>query len=376
MKCLIDARFNPALGGVSVYSRSLIQAMIKLAPDVDFYLLVNREDDFEPRENIKEVFVYTSLIQGLSRYLTSVLRGSYAVNKIAKEIEPDIIFCPAQIKLPLVSKWPVATVIYDLQHYYYPEFFSFPEHVRRRLFIGNSIRSSKILFTISSFSAESIKKIYGRDAKVIYAGIDDFFLSSLDDDFCNEVLSKYNITRPFLLYPANNWKHKNHKTLLEALSVLKKNGKLTFQTVFTGTVYPVSYDILKEADRLGLERVLHIGYVELLELKALYRKADIMVFPSLLEGFGMPILEAMASGTPVIASDAASIPEVAGEAAMLVNPSSPDLWADAIDKLMNDSVLRQKLRNMGYQNVKRYSWENSARLVLEELYNKINQGSI
>lgn len=373
MKCLIDARFDPTLGGVSGYTRSLVRAIIKLGSSVDFYLLVNNEGDYEKQENIKKVFVFKELINGFERYLTSVLRASCVVGKIAKEIDPDIIFCPAQIKLPLISKWPVATVIYDLQHYYYPEFFSFPEHLRRRLFIGNSVRSSKFLFTISSFSAESIKKIYGRGAKVIYAGADDFFANpTIDDDYCNAVLAKYNISRPFLFYPANNWKHKNHKTLLEALSILKKNATLNIQTVFTGTVYPESYDILKEARRLGLERVLHIGYVELRELKALYQKADVVVFPSLLEGFGMPILEAMASGTPVIASNASSIPEAAGDAAMLVAPSSPDLWAEAINKLVNDDVLKRKMRDAGYENVRRFSWENSAGLVLEEFYKKIN----
>lgn len=370
MKCLVDARFNPALGGSSGYSRSLVQALIKLGTDVDFYLLVNREGDYEKRENIKKVFVLEELINGFGRYLTAVLQASRVVGKISRETAPDVIFCPSQIKLPLLSMRPVATVVYDLQHYIHPEFFSLAEHIRRRLFIGNSIRSSRFIFTISSFSAECIKKVYGRSAKVIYAGIDESFLPPpVDIDSCRTVLSKFNISRPFILYPANNWRHKNHHTLLEALSILKKRGRLDFKTVLTGTLYPGCYDIPNETKRLGLGEVTHIGYVEQMELKALYQNADLVVFPSLLEGFGMPALEAMASGAPVIASSAASLPEVTGGAAALIDPLSPDLWADTIGRFMRDDKLKCGLRDAGYRNVKRFSWENTARLVLEELRN-------
>jgi glycosyltransferase involved in cell wall biosynthesis len=154
----------------------------------------------------------------------------------------------------------------------------------------------------------------------------------------------------YLLYPANSWKHKNHQGLLDALLELKEQYGIRISLILTGQLFHGDYnhtDVMFETRRRGLEsQVFHLGLVSVATLKQLYANAAALIFPSLFEGFGLPLVEAMSCGCPIIASRGSSIPEIAGEAALYFNPDDPsDIAAKIIHFLDNprEAEIRKRL---------------------------------
>ncbi|MBI4011105.1 MAG: glycosyltransferase family 4 protein [Candidatus Rokubacteria bacterium] len=170
---------------------------------------------------------------------------------------------------------------------------------------------------------------------------------------------RYGLTAPYLLYVGTIDRRKDHPTLLEALRRL--DAPLTL--ALAGTLIRGRTDFPERVERLGLrDRVRVLGYVPEADLVPLYQGAAAFVYPSLYEGFGLPVLEAMACGTPVVTYDATSLPEVAGEAALLLAPPwTPEALADAIRRLLDDEALRLELRHRGLEQAKRFSWAETAR---------------
>jgi glycosyltransferase involved in cell wall biosynthesis len=163
--------------------------------------------------------------------------------------------------------------------------------------------------------------------------------------------------RPFVLYPANLWPHKNHERLIAALSRVQG-----VALVLTGAPSPRLAALENQTRREGVE-LIHLGYVD--DLAPLYRGARAVVFPSLAEGWGAPVIEAMACGCPVATSTEASLEEVVGDAALAFDPSEPDAIAGAIDRITQDEGLRAQLREAGLERAKAFTWERSAQAHVE-----------
>jgi glycosyltransferase involved in cell wall biosynthesis len=160
----------------------------------------------------------------------------------------------------------------------------------------------------------------------------------------------------FVIYPANYWMHKNHDTLLRALQWLKIERDLAIDAVFTGYEVPNGYPLGQKAAEYGLsEQVYRAGYVTVEELAYLYSRAKMLVFPSLFEGFGIPLVEAMAAGCPVVAAEATSLPEIGSEAAEYFDPASPQSIGMAIEKVWGDEALRQRLIQRGRRRTLNFS---------------------
>jgi glycosyltransferase involved in cell wall biosynthesis len=165
-----------------------------------------------------------------------------------------------------------------------------------------------------------------------------------------------------MYYPAATWPHKNHKMFLGALKIMKYRYGFDGQLVLSGIAMQTNNDILKEIIRLGLqEDVVVLGYLPQEDLPCLYNLARMMVFPSLYEGFGIPLVEAMACGCPIACSNVTSIPEVVGDAALTFDPYSVEEMAEKVWRVWNDDVLRQEMNLKGLGRVKRFSWDNMAR---------------
>jgi glycosyltransferase involved in cell wall biosynthesis len=184
------------------------------------------------------------------------------------------------------------------------------------------------------------------------------------------VIRRYGIRRPYCLFVGNLEPRKNLPRLIEAFGLLRRHGLAPAdlpQLVLAGTRGWLSSGIFRAAAGQGLEApdIVFTGYVPPADLPALYAGAACFVFPSLYEGFGLPVLEAMACGTPVVASTASSLPEVAGDAALLVDPHDVEGLAGALRRLWGDAELRADLRERGLQRATLYSWERTARLTLD-----------
>jgi glycosyltransferase involved in cell wall biosynthesis len=183
----------------------------------------------------------------------------------------------------------------------------------------------------------------------------------LDPDAVAPALGRYGVEPPYILYVGSLEKRKNLPRLLQAYARLRQDLP-GWKLVIVGARKWKSAPIFDTLSRLGLEPYVHFtGFVEEDDLPALYNGADLFCFPSLYEGFGLPVLEAMACGTPVVTSSTSSLPEVAGEAALLVDPYDVEAIAAAMRRVLSDPELAQDLRARGLARAAQFTWERTAR---------------
>jgi glycosyltransferase involved in cell wall biosynthesis len=246
-------------------------------------------------------------------------------------------------------------LLVDIQEKYYPEFFSRQDIWNRQYHYEASTKTANQVITISEFSKESIARHHNvpkNKINVIHLAADESFYRPLT----RPVRSSLQLPEHFIFYPANRWHHKNHDALLKALVVLKEKHDAIIPCVFTGHDYENGYPLSRKIKEYGLEAQCRvIGYVSNDDLRYVYSKARLLCFPSLFEGFGMPLIEAMASGCPVVCSNATSLPEVAGDAALLFDPNDPSDMAGKIYAAWIDSGLRRKIAAAGKERSKLFS---------------------
>ncbi|QYD71023.1 glycosyltransferase family 4 protein [Paraburkholderia edwinii] len=270
---------------------------------------------------------------------------------ILRTLGVDLLFCPFTAPTYFEPGIPTVCTIYDLQYKTYPEFFA-PEDVahRAQTFIDASKRATA-LAAISDYSRQSaiehgeldpsrIRTIYLRMARRIAPNTDQ----------STQVLDRLGLTaHRYLVYPANFWKHKNHEMLLTALGIAVNKGLASnIKLVCTGAPGARQEWLMNAARDMNLhDRIVFPGYLPNSELATLISHCRGVVFPSLYEGFGLPVIEAMTAGVPVACSNTTSLPEVAADAAILFDPRVPDQIADAMLALVNDEALRTRLAEAG-----------------------------
>jgi glycosyltransferase involved in cell wall biosynthesis len=252
-------------------------------------------------------------------------------------------------------------VVPDIQHEYFPEFFS-PAALdeRRRLYTGSILRADH-LSAISAFTRRTLIEKLGVDPDRVTAvplAADPIFAPQAPDPGHDRaVLARHGVPPgKYLFFPAHTWHHKNHKTAVEALRVLRDRG-VSLTLVCSGGAREAQGALDRQIAEANLNgSVRFLGYVPRADVPALYRGAAALVFPSLFEGFGMPVLEAMASGCPVVCSDTTSLPEIAGDAACLVDPRDADAIAAAVARLVGDAELRASAVLRGLRQAATFSW--------------------
>ena len=377
---------------MEMYALNLLTHLPPLDRQHIYYLFVARynRDLFED-ESRRIVKVGTVSLQGfryattgLARFVglagrrfprTARLVGSAAASaQMLYGIEKhslDLWFCPLINLAPRHVKLRSVVSIPDLQPEFFPDFFrkDLLEWARRRY--PASCRDATKVITFSEFSRATIIDRYGiapDKIHVIPLAVSDEFLRPPDDATLRAIKTKYSLPPEYVFYPANTWPHKNHGTLLAALRLLRVKHGRRLACVLTGEERGVHSAILEAVEQHDLREQVHVlGYVERRDIRMLYRGASFLAFPSLFEGFGLPLLEAMASDCPVICSRAASLPEVAGHAALLVDPYNPEDMADAMHRVLTDEELRRALRDAGRERCRQFSWETTARETLKVL---------
>jgi glycosyltransferase involved in cell wall biosynthesis len=283
----------------------------------------------------------------------------------------DLWFCPLIDLAPRDVRLPSVVSIPDLQPEFYPDFFRKDLANWSRKNYPASCRNATKVITLSEFSKRTIVERYGIAPEKVHSiplAVSEAFFLHQNDAAVEAVKAKYNLPSEYAFYPANTWPHKNHATLVKAMHLLRtKHGK-QLSWVFTGVKRGGHDAFLGAAEKLGLGQQIHVlGYVDQRDIPLLYRGARFLVFPSLFEGFGLPLLEAMASDCPVICSRTASIPEVVGEAALLFDPHNPEDIGDAMHRILTDDDLRRSLVQAGRDRCGQFSWERTGRETLKVL---------
>ena len=273
---------------------------------------------------------------------------------------------------------PVVLTVVDIQQEYFPQFFSKEELERRRLTYRASAEKASHIIAISGFTKKSLVELYNiPDGKVsvTHLGYDDKVFKKFYGTEVDEFRTRRRLPSKFMLYPAATWPHKNHINLVRAYKIMKERFRFEDKLVFTGIKKQNHSVVTKEIERLGLkEDIIHIGYLPYEDLPLLYGAANLMVFPSFFEGFGIPVVEAMATGLPVACSNATCLPEVVGDAAILFDPEDPDDIAVKVHMLY-DGDLRNVLIEKGLERAKSFTWESTAvetLKVYEEVYKEFS----
>jgi len=277
------------------------------------------------------------------------LGSMYTPFMLAREIRSsaaDIFYSPSFMP-PLYTNKPFIITIHDLMHLFY---YSKMHRLYYKQVIARLAKRAKSIITVSHFSKQQLTALLGIDERlitVIYNGVDERF--SLNE-------KSYILDRPYLLYVGNRRKNKNIPAMLTAFA----QAKIAKDIMFAFTGYADSA-ILQEAQRLKIDgRIKFLGFIPESELPQLYKGALATIYVSLMEGFGLPILESMASGTPVLTSNVSSLPEIAGTAASCVNPLDIAAIAQGIEQLINNTELRQHYIAAGIERVLNFQWEHTA----------------
>jgi glycosyltransferase involved in cell wall biosynthesis len=296
-------------------------------------------------------------------------RWKHGLNDLIRHERLDLWFCPLIYMLPLDTEVPVVHTIPDLQHEYFPEFFSARELAFRTMGYQYSCKRAAATIGISGFVAGDLVVRYGLEPHRTFGiplALDPSYVVTpeLRARLIDEVRLKYYLDYDFIYYPANGWRHKNHEMLVEALKIVRAKGR-DVRLVLTGCEFDVMERItplFASPEEAGTVR--HLGYVSRRDTIGLYAATTLMVFPSLFEGFGLPLLEAMQLGAPVVCLPVASVPEVGGDAVEYADPPDAGGVAEAVLRLLDDDHRRQRLVAAGTARVREFSFADTARRTL------------
>ena len=274
----------------------------------------------------------------------------------------QLIHGPAN-SLPLLrAGLPAVVTIHDLAIYDHPEWFPAGQWFATRVVVPHSVRSARLIICPSDATKRAIVRLFGVEpgrCRVIPHGVETEFALPASPSVRAEVRARYGLPDRYLLQLGTVQPRKNYVTSLRALARIPKGQRMPLVVAGAfGWKYEPVVDAVRE---LGLrDWVRFVGYAGLPDLPALYQMAQAVLFPSLDEGFGLPLLEAFASGTPVLASNAGSIPEVAGDAALLSAPEDVQALADHLLSLLTDQHLRERQAAAGRARAALYTWSASA----------------
>ena len=282
---------------------------------------------------------------------------SWFLSRALKDLDRcDLFFSPGY-NSPLICTSPFVFTIHDLTHVYCPESSRISVHLYYATVIKRACRHAARILTVSEFTRKQIITWSGVSSEKVVnvaCGVESSYKSEGET---------FGFPSSYFLSVSNRKPHKNEFRLVEAFARAKLGREI--QLVFTGDPNANLLRWVEERD-VG-SRVKFIGIVPEENLPSLYRGATALVFPSLYEGFGLPIVEAMACGTPVITSNTTAMPEVAGDAALLVDPRSVEQISRAMEQIVTDTSLRQRLRDKGFRQARQFRWSKTAEMVHEVL---------
>jgi glycosyltransferase involved in cell wall biosynthesis len=370
--------------GTETYSRNLIRALIGLGSGHRFRLYTNGAAQVPGTGDLRSLEVPGTLIANVEIRSIPFPRLWTHVRLSAEMLmhPPDVLFVPAHV-LPLIHPRRSVVTVHDLGYLHYPE----AHRAADRRYLDWSTRwngrQATAVLADSQATRDDLVRAYGVDpgrVHVVYLGRDEAFGPVRDVSRLARTRERYGIAGRYLLYVGTLQPRKNLARVIDAFAALAGDPALAptlsdVQLVLAGKRGWLYDDLFAHVTLLGIaSRVVFPGYVEEADLPALLSGALALVFPSLYEGFGIPVLEAGACGVPVITSNTSSLPEVAGDAALLVDPHDVDAIADAMVRIATDAELRAELDRRGQENVKRFSWEKCARETLAVLEEAAKRG--
>lgn len=370
MKIGIDARMINQ-SGIGRYIRGLISELQKLDHTNEYYLLLRQEefDTVETKDNFRKV---------LADFKWYGIEEQIRMPKLLSSLNLDLVHLP-HFNVPILYRGKFVVTIHDLIHQHFQMkrvtthsrvFYRFKQFGYDRVF-NIAINRSKKIITPSNFVKNLLNNDWNIDSnkmivtpEAVEHSLENVF-KRMTEDGSRLILKNLGIEKPYLFYLGNAHPHKNVEKLIQVFLNLSKRYK-TLNLVLAGADHYFWQRIKDEVMvREDARNIIFTGFVTDTQAVAIYKNASMFVLPSLEEGFGIPILEAMACHCPVVSSNAASLPEVGGDAVLYFDPKNEKDMTDKIELVLNNKKLSQQLINKGLKRYIQFSWEKLARQTLE-----------
>ncbi len=378
VKIAIDIRRMTEFG-VGTYIRNLVRTLGRLDLETEYFLI-------GPRPKVAEIGPLPTNFQTIATQAPeSSIQGYREFRRALKSLSCDLAHIPNLFSVPRFLPCPYVMTVHDmLEHMTRTRPATGVLSAWQMQMTRKVLRNAERIFAVSHFTRGEISKIFNVPADridVVYNAIDERFLHGHATDADRQLIAeRYQVTYPFLLYAGRVSPHKNVVRMIEAFSALKaelekENLYPDLKLIIIGDDLSGNPDLRRTVVRSGVQNdVRFLGFIPIEALRIFYDSAKIFVFPSLYEGFGLPPLEAMAHGTPVVTSNVSSLPEVVGKAAVLVNPENVFEIMRALHRVLRDKTLRDRMKERGYQQATKFSWEISVRRVLD-VYRQVARGA-
>src|ERR1700681_980921 len=363
--------------GVGTYIRNVVRTLGRLDHENEFLLI-------GPPAKVQEIGPLPPNFQTVPLLTPErSTRGYREFRGALKRVDCDLVHIPNLFSVPRALPCPYVMTVHDLlehmarareQSGFWRSIYFQPT---KRVLAG-----AARIFAVSNFTRNEIEKLFeipSERIEVVYNAIDERFLRGHASEADRDLIARrYQVTYPFLLYAGRISPHKNVVRMIEAFSALKTELERDQaypdpKLIIIGDDLSGNPDLRRTVVRSGVQNdVRFLGFIPIEVLRIFYDEAKVFVFPSLYEGFGLPPLEAMVHGTPVVTSNVSSLPEVVGNAAVLVNPENVFEIMRALHRVLMDQPLRKRMKDRGYQQAAKFSWETSVRRILEA-YSQIAQ---
>jgi glycosyltransferase involved in cell wall biosynthesis len=357
----IDAR-KVADFGIGSYLQGLLAELVELAADDGVVVMVSPEN----RDLLPTLPESWQLVEVDAAGYS--LKEQLVVPLAAVRAGIKVLHVPHYV-IPLLYPGRVVVTVHDIIHVLFPEFL--PNSLAfayARLLIRSAVRRARRVITVSQTTADDLKRLFGASddrLQVIPNGVAEEFFAVGDEEADGELRDRLGVGPSYLLHVGNHKPHKNVEGVLKAYQLLIHQGVREIPPLVLVGGFMPDGPLAQRARSMGLgDRVRCLGHLERCELAALFRGAALFVYPTLYEGFGLPVLEAMACGAPVVAGDVAAIREVAGDGVVRVNPRDVVELANAIRYVLDKPDLQGDLRQRGRASAARYHWRRTAEATL------------
>ncbi len=343
--------------GIGTYIRNLLRQLARIDRDTE-YVLLCRQTDLEVAAQLGPNF--RAVLEPSPNYS---LREQLHVPWVLRRERPDVYHAPHYV-LPAGVRCRSVVTIHDCIHLMFPQYLpNKAAYAYARASMWAAARRSDCILTVSEASKRDILHFFDVPPEkivVVYNAIDDHFWLTPPAEDVARVRERYQLDHEFVLYVGNIKPHKNLVRLIEAFAEFRKTGFEAVKLLIIGDEISKLPALRRAVHRHKLHKhVRFLGYLPDRTLAILYRLAAVFVFPSLYEGFGLPPLEAMASGTPVVTSNVSSLPEVSGDAAILVDPYDVDSIVDGLRRVVGDRAVAADLRRRGLARARAFASERS-----------------
>ncbi len=355
------------LGGVVVYTKNIIENLLDIDKENQYVFLYNTPSlmgTYSKYKNVKEMVINIS---------NKLLWDQIGVPRVVKSEKIDLIFNP-KLSIPLFALSKKVFTLHGLEQFALPNIFKWYDHIYFRIMTPLYCRRASAIIVMTGTGKNDLIKYLNVKAdkiEVIYESYHKRFEAIKNKENIMAIKRKYNLPEKYIFFIGGITPLKNFSNIIKSFNIIKN--KILIKLVVAGFKrwkYADDIDLIR---RLKLQNdVMILGFVPDDDLPYLYHLAQCLIFPSLYEGFGIPILEAQACECPVICSKTGCTPEVSGGAALLVNPYNCEEIAQSIYNILNNKDLRKKLITTGLENVKKFNWLKTAEKTLE-LFEKTYQ---